>query len=433
MFRFLWRLCFLILGLGLLLSPVWSVLLLIEKQAWVTAAPAPSVASIGRAERLLREVDPRRLRQGQLKTVTLKEGDLNIALSHLLARPELTRKLHTQIDFEPGGANFQASFELPANPLGSFFNFSFTIVPSKSGIGVAQLRLGRASIPDWCTNKVLALLNEAAQQREQYRDVIAALRAIEKLTLTTSSAALSFRWDGALASRLGEHGRDLLLPAADRERLVAYRRQIHQTLGAQSKTSISLLDVLKPALQFAASRSSDLPSATAENRAAFLALALTAVGQPQAWNHLLGDELAYATPPPRRTVHLTLQGRDDLPKHFLVSAALAGATDSVVADVIGVYKEVQDSDGGSGFSFVDLVADRAGVRLAGKTTNSPRELQQAIARLTREAELFPPSKDLAEGLQAADFKRRYSTRDSAAYQKVIASIEQRLDRLSLYR
>ncbi|MGH8597835.1 MAG: hypothetical protein ACREXT_14355, partial [Gammaproteobacteria bacterium] len=163
------------------------------------------------------------------------------------------------------------------------------------------------------------------------------------------------------------------------------------------------------------------------------ALALIAVGHVQAWNHLLGDDLAGAAPAAKHHVRLTLQGRNDLPKHLLVSAALASNADTAVADVVGVYKEVKDSQGGSGFSFVDLTADRAGVRLADKAVNAPRGLQRAIAGIGKESDLIPPTKDLAEGLQAAEFERRYRDFDSAEYKRVIALIERRLDRLPLYQ
>ncbi len=433
MLRFIWRLSFFGLGLGLLLSPIWLTLLLIEKAPRVTNDPTVNIASVGRAERLLRELDPRRLRQGQLKSVTFKENDFNLALAHLLSRPEVTQRLQTEVDFSPAGADVQATFILPANPVGQFLNLSFAIVPVPDGAGLSALRLGRIAIPDWCLNKILGLLNESAQNDDRYRDLVAATAAIETLTLTDRSASLSFRWDQQLAARLGEHGRNLLLPAPERDRLLAYRQQINERLNGHAKSSLSLLELLKPTFALAAIRATDNTSAAAENRAALLALALIAVGRPQAWNHLLGDEVANAMPSVKRRVRLTLQGRDDLPKHFLISAALVGAADTAVADVIGVYKEVQDSAGGSGFSFVDLAADRAGVRLAEKAARAPRELTQLIARATNESELFPASRDLAEGMQAKDFKRRYQDPSSAEYRKVVASIEKRLDRLALYR
>jgi hypothetical protein len=433
MFKFLWRFTFTLLVIGLLLCPLWGAFLLLEKVPRIASAISPSVESVGRAERLLREVDPRRLRQGQLKTIDLKESDFNVALGHALGRFAMTRQVRAEVDFAPRGAAVAATIELPANPIGSYLNIAFTLLPTPAGLDVSQVRLGRLAIPVWGVRKTLALAQEFAQTRAEYRDIEAALRAIHAVTLTDSTASVVFRWDEQLAARLGEHGRDLLLPAADRERLTAYRRHINAFIDASTTPSLPLIALLKPTFEFAASRTRGKSSVLLENRAALLALALTAIGRPQAWNHLLGDELANAVSPTKRRPRLTLQGRDDLPKHFLLSAALVGAADTAVADVIGVYKEVKDSHGGSGFSFVDLAADRAGVRFAEKAARSPRELQRAVVALTTESELLPSSADLSEGLQAADFERRFQNRDSAEYRKVAASIEARLDRLALYQ
>jgi hypothetical protein len=59
---------------------------------------------------------------------------------------------------------------------------------------------------------------------------------------------------------------------------------------------------------------------------------------------------------------VTLTGRDDFPKHFLISTAIAAEAGRVVADVLGIYKKFDDSRGGSGFPFNDLGAYSAGTR-----------------------------------------------------------------------
>ena len=41
-----------------------------------------------------------------------------------------------------------------------------------------------------------------------------------------------------------------------------------------------------------------------------------------------------------------------------------------LSDVIGLYKEIEDSRGGSGFSFNDIAADRAGTRFGEKAVAS---------------------------------------------------------------
>jgi uncharacterized protein YfiM (DUF2279 family) len=57
-----------------------------------------------------------------------------------------------------------------------------------------------------------------------------------------------------------------------------------------------------------------------------------------------------------------LLGRYDSAQHFVISAALAAWAGEPAANAIGVYKEIDDSRRGSGFSFADLAADRAGTR-----------------------------------------------------------------------
>ena len=60
-----------------------------------------------------------------------------------------------------------------------------------------------------------------------------------------------------------------------------------------------------------------------------------------------------------------LAGRRDLLQQFIVSAGLRVLAENGVPMAIGEFKELLDSrSGGSGFSFVDLAADRAGLRFA---------------------------------------------------------------------
>ncbi len=59
---------------------------------------------------------------------------------------------------------------------------------------------------------------------------------------------------------------------------------------------------------------------------------------------------------------MLLHGRHDLPRHFMGSAAIAVSGGGALSQAIGLFKEIDDSRGGSGFSFVDLLADRVGTR-----------------------------------------------------------------------
>lgn len=169
-----------------------------------------------------------------------------------------------------------------------------------------------------------------------------------------------------------------------------------------------------------------------QNRAAFIALAMYVVS-PNA-QRLAGSDIAIDVPeaaaPP-----VGLGGRADLAKHFALSAALAATLDPRFTRAMGEWKELDDSlPGGSGFSFVDLTADRAGLHLA-RAALDPATADAVAARLAAVADdaLFPSGAlGLAEGLPEAEFSRRYGSLDAAPYAAAVRRADRLLARLPLY-
>jgi hypothetical protein len=149
----------------------------------------------------------------------------------------------------------------------------------------------------------------------------------------------------------------------------------------------------------------------------------------------LGDPGARDWPRPSpRTV--TLKGRTDAPQHFTVSAALAAHAGGPLADAIGLYREVDDSRRGSGFSFGDIAADRAGTVFGEFATHSPeraRQLQQRVGAGVRESDLMPEIADLPEFMPEAEFKRRFGGVGAHAYRQMMQDIERRVAAAPLYR
>jgi hypothetical protein len=127
----------------------------------------------------------------------------------------------------------------------------------------------------------------------------------------------------------------------------------------------------------------------------------------------------------------TLSGRPDWPRHYCVSAALTVVESPFISDLGGLLKEELDALGkGTGFSFADLAADRAGTRFAQASTASTSAALAAQARLHAgfaTADYFPPVADLAEDLTVEQFRRDYDGVGSARYRAVLADIESRLD------
>ncbi|WP_424929087.1 hypothetical protein [Amaricoccus tamworthensis] len=130
----------------------------------------------------------------------------------------------------------------------------------------------------------------------------------------------------------------------------------------------------------------------------------------------------------------TLGGRDDLKRHFLVSAGLRAARSDDTAMNIGEMKELLDSNSGrTGFSFDDMAANAAGIRL-GETLMSLEsdEIESLGARIEKESDILPSLEGLPAGLSEAEFVENYGSTDSDAYRSLTAEINRRIDGLPIY-
>lgn len=169
-----------------------------------------------------------------------------------------------------------------------------------------------------------------------------------------------------------------------------------------------------------------------ENTSAMYALAVQAA--PGTFRHFVKDlkvNRLNATPIPK----LTLAGREDLAKHFIYSAALKILSDKGLSFSIGEAKELIDaSSGGSGFSFADLTADRAGIRFAeviSAHADTAQLIQEIAASGIQERDIFPPLHGLPEGLSELSFETLYSGIDSKKYKAMLEDIDKRLDACNL--
>jgi hypothetical protein len=165
----------------------------------------------------------------------------------------------------------------------------------------------------------------------------------------------------------------------------------------------------------------------ADNRAIFVALSV-----------LIADIDVGALPKGRQTLYkkcgrpkmdIVLQGRTDLAKHWSVSAVITAQMGTDASLALGTWKEISDSgDGGSGFSLVDLAADRSGAFSAQRGTDESQAaaLRNWLARATDENLLPVGALALAEGMTEAEFRARYSNTDSVAYAATVQRIDSEL-------
>jgi hypothetical protein len=128
----------------------------------------------------------------------------------------------------------------------------------------------------------------------------------------------------------------------------------------------------------------------------------------------------------------TILGRRDLAQHFFVSSYLAAAGGTELATSTGMLKEMADANGGSGFSFVDMAANRAGIVFAGSVLNNRVPLK-AVGEEFTVAAFMPNVDELPEGLTATKLLADYGPQNDDRFQREMRRIDQRLLQLPTYR
>ena len=404
--------------------PVGVVALLwlaLENTPLVAAKAAFTPEHIERAKRLLDRNDPRKMRPGALRTITISGPDLDLAANYLAGR---YAHGSSSIVLQEGAATARATFEIPANPFGRYVNLQATLSETGQLPRVAQLRVGQVPVPGWVGNW---LVQEGLERLQARADTSAAADVVKQVRASNGLLSVVFVWDEAAVDRL----KAALVPADDQLRWQAYQaRLVELTTGSGGGRPLPLVELLVPMLQLAAQRAGS-GDPMAENRALLIVLAFYVNGKGLA--ALL--PAAGSWPAPAQRV-VTLGGRTDFPQHFTISAALAAAAGSPLSDAVGLYKEVDDSRGGSGFSFNDIAADRAGTRFGELATASAvgaAKVYRVIAPGSVEAAFFPEVRDLPEFMPEAEFKRRYGGIGQPAYLKMVAGIERRIANRPLYR
>ena len=413
--RLLFRLFFLLVFLTPIAIAIAGWFALSDQPAVVTDSEL-SHKDIARAREILRKNDPRKLRPGTTRGMKLTEKDLNLAANYLL---QTYADGGAKISLAKDEVHTRATAHVPSIPGKPYLNFGFSVTDRGTGPQLNALRIGNLRIPDrltqWLLEKGLAWWVPAP-------DLEVARGAIKRLIVNKQRLLVVYRWQPELLDAV----RDKLLPVHERETFNVYHRLIADLTASDVSAGSSLSKLLPRLFAHAAERSRD-SSAVIENRALLFVLG--------AWSGGRGMHALVSNPTKRlRRFQLTLDRRIDFAQHFLVSAALAVGGDGLLADAVGIFKEVSDSSTGSGFSFTDLAADRAGTRLGERAVESEqtaRELQKRIAAGIAESDIAPKLRDPPEHLSETEFRRRYGDVGSDAYTMVMNEIEKRLDAIPL--
>ncbi|MBZ9611738.1 hypothetical protein [Rheinheimera maricola] len=129
-----------------------------------------------------------------------------------------------------------------------------------------------------------------------------------------------------------------------------------------------------------------------------------------------------------------LSGRHDLAQHFLYSAAIKLISSAQLSTQIGNLKELMDAAaGGSGFSFVDLAADRAGIAFATQLDSLQHANLPLYNSISFEQAIIPHLHDLPEGLTEQQLELQYGGHDGVGFKQLERDIMARIAALPLYR
>jgi uncharacterized protein YfiM (DUF2279 family) len=379
-----------------------------------------SPEQIARAKRILKANDPRSAPAGALRTFSLPGEDLDLALNYLLSQHGGGAK----VTLKPGTILLWASLKPVANPFGAYINVEAIAQQTSTLPAFDRLQVGRVPVPAFIANWVLAAALGRLNATEVGKSAADSLKSVR---IAENHLVVEYEWREDLPERL----RSALLPQAEQERLRIYHdRLVELTSNPKLARQVSLADLLRPLITLSATRSANADAA-AENRAALITLAFYVNGR--GLTALVPGAKDWPRAVPRK---VTLAGRTDFSQHFTISAAIAATAGSPLADAIGVYKEAEDARGGSGFSFADIAADRAGTvfgQHATRTVNAARTLQNRVNAGIVEPDFMPRAEDLPEGLQEAEFKRRFGGVGAPPYARMLAEIERRIATLALYR
>jgi len=388
---------------------------------------------MARVKQFIKENNPTRLKPGEIKNTSVTERDLNLFLDYASSQVPADQQLYAHVKLQKNVLNAQFSYKLPNNPFGDYLNVSTALVPESNRLVVRKLKIGVLSIPGWLVNFVVGIANRFLGKYEPYQNVIELADSVKDIQVSDQGVAVVYQWQPDVIKKLRAQGQDFLMPPDERERLRIYNEKLAVVSQSMNRRTVSLSLFLQPMFQFAHQRVQAGANPEAENRALILNLAAYSVGRNI--NRFIETDDSKSYPQPRRLT-LTLLGRDDLAKHFLVSAAITVSAGSALANFAGVFKEVSDSQGGSGFSFADLAADRAGVKFAEIASGSSQQaklFQQRMRGFLRETDYMPRIDNLPEGIQELQFKRTYNDLDGEAYRMVENEIERRIGACRVYQ
>jgi len=353
-------------------------------------------------------------------TIELSEEDINLATNYLLNRYS---KSAVDIQIKNNKLRFIVSMTLPDNPLGKYLNISFRLgnendepLPSFTKFKVGKLLLP-ADFAAWIIDNVIrhSSLNEY---------FILATRPLKSVQIDEQKVTITY------FSNLNSliEAQNFLTNRGDTHTHTIYQQKLAEIIAHHDpEWLLSLADLLKPLFALAYQRST-LENAIEENRIVIFTI-----------NDYVNKGIMSKSSPvisaSQKHYPAYLYKRVDLAQHFIGSAAITASANGQISKLVGEEKELSDAKVGSGFSFIDLTADKAGTRfgeMATASAASARKIQQAVAQINDYKDFMPDPRDLPEHMNEEEFRQRFNSINSPEYQEISKLIDARIAALAIY-
>jgi hypothetical protein len=370
--------------------------------------------------------NPLKIKEGSTVTLSITEHDLNLLLAWALSVENSARRATVKLEGSQGELLASIPFRGRSRYLNVIAHGTFSVREGNVAVQADRLRIGRVEIPKILLAVLSPMVAHAVASDPRIQPVLAHVHGAQfrssMLTVTYGHGAPT---KGLISGLFHE-------PDAAQIDIPAVHAQILNLIAAAPNlprnSEARFGATVRTAFRFAQDRSLQ-DRAVEANQAALLTLGI-ALGHPHV-ETLMGRFIDESTRVALRSAFggTTLRKRDDWPKHFFVSAALTVIAERNVSDAGGLLKEEKDAAGGSGFSFGDLLADRAGTTFAQVATrdeSSARALQARLAQGFKTDDFFPKAEDLPEGIQDADFQARYGGTGGEGYRRLTTEIERRI-------
>lgn len=371
-------------------------------------------ADLNRAKKILREGS--KTRPDEVGTIQLSLEDLNLVGNYLLNR---FNKGKANIALKDHKIRFAVTATLPENSVGKYVNISFRLGHENGNQlpTLTKFKAGELLLP----SKVAAFVIETVIKNTSLNDYfLLATDPIKAVIIDNDKITITYH----PSRQTLNNARDLLAYSKiSNDHPDDYQNKLVDIVRRHDPAwRLSLADLLKPLFELALQRSTP-ETAKEENR-----LVINTI------NHYV-NTLKSEPPVTNPYYPAYLYKRIDLAQHFIGAAAITASVNGQIAQVLGEEKELRDAQGGSGFSFVDLTADKAGTRF-GELAVSPktaRKLQEDMASIKDYTDFMPDPRQLPEHMDEATFKERYGSTNSESYKKVIKQIDLLISETSIYK